>query len=133
VLGWSELADDDRFRTNSLRVANRRALHIAIESTLGSLPASDVVARLKAARIAHARVNSVAEYLEHPQLAERDVWREIGSPAGVLRAMIPPVRMAGVAPALGPVPALGQHTDAILRELGVNGDTIARWRREGVI
>ena len=133
VLGWSELADDDRFRTNSLRVANRRALHIAIESTLGSLAASDVVARLKAARIAHARVNSVAEYLEHPQLAERDVWREIGSPAGVLRAMIPPVRMAGVAPALGPVPALGQHTDAILRELGVNGDTIARWRREGVI
>ena len=133
VLGWSELADDDRFRTNSLRVANRRALHIAIESTLGSLPVSDVVARLNAARIAHARVNSVAEYLEHPQLAERDVWREIGSPAGVLRAMIPPVRMAGVAPALGPVPALGQHTDAILRELGVNGDTIARWRREGVI
>ena len=47
--------------------------------------------------------------------------------------MIPPVRMAGVAPALGPVPALGQHTDAILGELGVNGDTIARWRREGVI
>ena len=133
VLGWSGLADDDRFRTNSLRVANRRALHLAIESTLGSLPASEAVARLKAARIAHARVNSVAEYLEHPQLGERDVWREIGSPAGVLRAMIPPVRMAGVAPALGPVPALGQHTDAILRELGVNGDTIARWRREGVI
>jgi len=133
VLERSELADDDRFHTNSLRVANRRALHLAVESTLGSLPTSDVVARLKAARIAHARVNSVAQYLEHPQLGERDVWREIGSPAGVLRAMIPPVRMAGVAPVLGPVPALGQHTDAILRELGVNGDTIVRWRREGVI
>ncbi|PYR03672.1 MAG: carnitine dehydratase [Acidobacteria bacterium] len=133
VLGRSELAGDDRFRTNPLRVANRSALHLAIESALGSLPTSDVVARLKAARIAHARVNSVAQYLDHPQLGERDVWREIASPAGVLRAMIPPVRMAGVAPALGPVPALGQHTDAILRELGVNGDTIARWRREGVI
>jgi itaconate CoA-transferase len=133
VLERPELADDDRFRTNALRVANRSALHHALESTLGSLPTSEVVARLKAARIANARVNSVAQYLEHPQLGERDVWREIGSPAGVLRAMIPPVRMAGVAPALGPVPALGQHTDAILGELGVNADTIGRWRREGVI
>jgi itaconate CoA-transferase len=133
VLRWPELADDDRYRTNALRVANRAALHLAIESTLGPLSSSDVIARLKAARIAHARINSVAEYLEHPQLRERDVWREIASPAGPVRAMIPPVRIAGVAPAFGPVPALGEHTDAILGELGLNRDTIARWHREGVI
>jgi itaconate CoA-transferase len=133
VLGWPELERDDRFATNTLRVANRTALHHAIESTLGTLGAADLVARLDAASIAHARMNSVAEYVDHPQLAERDCWREIGSPAGVLRALLPPVRMDGFSPVLGPVPALGQHTDAILDELGIDRNTIAAWRHEGVI
>jgi crotonobetainyl-CoA:carnitine CoA-transferase CaiB-like acyl-CoA transferase len=85
------------------------------------------------APIAYARLNSVAEYLEHSQLVERDSRRDIGSPAGTLRATVPPVRMEGVEPALGDVPALGAHTDAILAELGINRDTIAAWRREGVV
>ena len=133
VLGWPELADDDRFHTNALRVKNRNALYIVIESALGPLSTADVVARLEAAGIAYARMNSVAEYLAHPQLVERDCFREIGSPVGPLRAALPPVRMEGVAPALGDVPALGQHTDAILDELGIDRDTIAKWRTEGVI
>ena len=133
VLGSPELADDGRFRTNALRVKNRDALSVVIESALGPLSTAGLIARLEAARIAYARLNSVAEYLEHPQLVERDAWREIGSPAGTLRAAIPPVRMDGVEPALGDVPALGQHTDAILGELGIDRDTIAAWRREGVI
>ena len=78
-------------------------------------------------------MNSVGEFLEHPQLRGRDCWREIGSPAGPLRAMIPPVRMEGVEPAMGGVPSLGQHTEAILDELGIARDTIAAWRREGAI
>jgi crotonobetainyl-CoA:carnitine CoA-transferase CaiB-like acyl-CoA transferase len=114
-------------------VKNRDALSVVIESALGPLSTAGLIARLEAARIAYARLNSVAEYLEHPQLVERDAWREIGSPAGTLRAAIPPVRMDGVEPALGDVPALGQHTDAILGELGIDRDTIAAWRREGVI
>jgi len=133
VLGRPELAADEGFHTNALRVKNRRALHIVIESMLGTLPMADVVARLESANIAYGRMNSVAEFLAHPQLADRDVWREIGSPAGPLRAAIPPVRMAGVEPTLGDVPALGQQTDAILGELGVDVDTIARWRKERVI
>jgi itaconate CoA-transferase len=133
VLGSPELSDDERFRTNALRVKNRQALSIAIESTLGTLPTADVIGRLEAAGVAYARLNSVAQYLEHPQLVGRDGRREIGSPAGTLRATIPPVRMDGVEPALGDVPALGQHTDAILGELGIDRDTIAAWRREGVI
>jgi itaconate CoA-transferase len=133
VLEWPELERDDRFATNSLRVENRTALHHAIESTLGTLAASEIVQRLERASIAHARMNSVADYVEHPQLAARDCWREIGSPAGPLRTLLPPVRMDGFAPALGPVPAVGQHTDAILAELGIDGDTIASWRRQGVI
>jgi itaconate CoA-transferase len=133
VLEQPELADDERFRTNPTRVANRRALHEAIASALASRSTADLVARLDAAGVAHARMNGVAEFLSHPQLAARDCWRTIGSPAGPLRAAIPPVRMDGVEMVLGDVPALGQHTDAILGEIGVDGATIARWRREGVI
>jgi len=133
VLQWPALAGDDRFHTNALRVLNRNALHIAIESTLGSLPVADIVARLETARIAYARMNSVADYLRHPQVTERDVWREIDSPSGMLRAGTPPVRIAGVEPAMGPVPALGEHTDAILSELGAARETIDAWRAAGVI
>jgi itaconate CoA-transferase len=133
VLRQPELAAEKRFSTNSLRVENRRALHEAIESAFGSLTTSEVIGRLESARIAWARMNSVAEFLAHPQLANRDRWREVDSPAGPLRVTIPPVRMDDVEPAMGDVPALGQHTDQILGELGVARDTIAAWRREGVI
>ena len=133
VLRRPELADDERFRTNPLRVRHRPALHDAIESAFAPLSTSEVIERLEAAQIAWARVNSVADFLAHPQLTSRDRWRDIGSPAGVLRATIPPVRMDDVEPLMGDVPALGQHTDAILEELGVAPDTVATWRREGVI
>jgi itaconate CoA-transferase len=133
VLGRSELADDQRFTTNSLRVESRVALHAVIEAAFAALTAGEVVERLESAGIACARMNSVGEFLDHPQLADRDVWRHIGSPSGPLRAMIPPVRMEDVEPAMGDVPALGQHTDAILEELDVARDTIAAWRKEGAI
>jgi len=133
VLGSSALADDDRFRTNALRVRNRNALHLVIESAIGSLSTMDIIGRLEAAGIAHARMNTVPEYLAHPQLADRDCWREVGSPVGPLRALIPPVRMDGVEPVMREVPALGQHTDQILEELGIAARTIAAWRKEGVI
>jgi len=133
VLGWPAMADDDRFRTNALRVQNRAALHIVVESTLGSLTYADIMARLEAAGIACARLNSVAEYLAHPQLDARDRWREVGSPSGPLRALMPPVQIDGVEPAMGDIPALGQHTNRILEELGVGRDTIEAWRSAGVI
>jgi itaconate CoA-transferase len=133
VLGRPELVLDERFRTNPLRVSNGGALQELIEATLSALPTAVIVDRLEAARIAYARLNSVMDFLKHPQLEGRDCWREIGSPAGLLRAMIPPVRMEPTEPTLRAVPALGQHSDAILREIGMDGDTIARWRREGVI
>jgi itaconate CoA-transferase len=133
VLGRGELADDERFSSNTLRVEHRLALHAVIESVFAALTTGDVVERLESAGIACARINSVGEFLDHPQLADRDVWREIGSPAGPLRAMLPPVRIEGVDPAMGDVPALGQHTNAILEELDVAPETIAAWRKEGAI
>jgi itaconate CoA-transferase len=133
VLQRPELLVDDRFAANSARVQNREALHQAIDLVFATLSTRAVVERLDAASIAHARMNSVVEFVGHPQLAARDCWHDIGSPVGMLRAVAPPVRMSGVEPVMGDVPALGQHTDAILGELGADRDTIARWRREGLV
>ena len=133
VLRRPELAGDERFKSNTLRVSHRTALHDAIEAAFSALTTSGVIERLESAGVAWARLNTIAEFIDHPQLAGRDVWREIGSPAGPLRAMIPPVRIDGVEPAMGDVPSLGQHTDRILDELGVARDTVAAWRKEGAI
>ncbi len=133
VLQRPELAADDRFSTNALRVRHREALHDAIGAVFRTLTAGQILARLEAAQIASARMNTVAEFLAHPQLTERDAWRQIDSPAGPLRATLPPARLSGVEPVMGPVPALGEHDEAILQELGFDRGTIARWKQEGVI
>ena len=133
VLGRPALATDLRFDSNSRRVEHRTALHAEIEQVFGGLSSADVVARLEAAGIAWARMNSVAEFAEHPQLAARDRWRTIGSPVGPLRALRPPVTLEGMEPVMGPVPALGEHTDEVLAELGFDAATIAEWRARGVI
>jgi crotonobetainyl-CoA:carnitine CoA-transferase CaiB-like acyl-CoA transferase len=75
----------------------------------------------------------VAAFLAHPQLAARDRWREVGSPSGPVRALLPPIEIDGREPAMGAIPALGQHTEAILQELGFDGQRIARFRAEGTI
>jgi itaconate CoA-transferase len=133
VLRRPELADDERFCSNALRVRHRDALHDAIDAVFRALTAEQILERLEAAQIANARLNTVAEFLAHPQLTGRAVWRQIDSPAGPLRATIPPARINGGEPVMGPVPALGEHRDAILTELGFDRDTIARWRKEGVV
>jgi crotonobetainyl-CoA:carnitine CoA-transferase CaiB-like acyl-CoA transferase len=133
VLRRPDLADDDRFRSNSLRVEHRHALHDAIDDVFRRLSMTAIIERLESARIAFARMNSVAEFVDHPQLSARGCWREIDSPVGPLRALVPPVRMEDVEPVMGAVPSLGQHSDAILEELGFDAATIARWRKEGTI
>lgn len=112
---------------------NRDALHLAIESTIGTLTTDDVTARLDRASIAHARMNTVADFVRHPQLVDRDRWTDVGTPAGIVCMLLPPVQMAGAPPAVGPVPSLGQHTESILDELGIDRATAAAWRSEGVI
>jgi formyl-CoA transferase len=133
VLDQPSLEDDDRFRTNTDRVEHRGELDAQIAAAFGRLAAADVAGRLDAAGIAHARLNTVADLGRHPQHAARGRWRDVGSPAGPIRALVPPVDLAGVVPVMGGVPALGQHTGAILEELGFSGDAIATWRRERTI
>jgi crotonobetainyl-CoA:carnitine CoA-transferase CaiB-like acyl-CoA transferase len=97
------------------------------------LSSEALIERLDAAGIASARMNTVAEFADHPQLAARGRWRTVGSPAGPIRALAPPVIMEDVEPEMHPVPAVGEHTERILKSLGIDDRTIAAWRRDGVI
>jgi itaconate CoA-transferase len=133
VLRQPELAADPRYVTNADRVANRPELHKAIGAVFGSLTAAEILDRLASAGIAHARRNSVREFLDHPQLNERNRWATIGSPIGPLLALRPPVITDSAEPVMGDIPALGQHTDAILEEFGFSADSIAAWRKEGSV
>src|SRR5262245_1776947 len=133
VLQLPALAQDPRFQTNVQRVHHREALTEAIESVLLHLPSAEVLRRLETANIANARVNSIQEYLQHPQLAARECWGAVDSPAGPIRALVPPVRMQDVEPVMGAVPALGQHSRAILEELRFDQHTIDEWVAAGVI
>ena len=132
VLLDPELTKDPRFSDNSRRNASRAALHALIVESFASRTAAEVVARLEAAQIANAQVNTMAELWQHPQLAARKRWRDIGSPAGTLPALLPPGNWEED-PRMDPIPALGQHTDAILAELGLDAVTIQSLRAAGAI
>ena len=124
---------DSRFDSNAKRVQNRPQLDRIMQDMFQQLTAAEIIARLEAAQIASARLNTVREFLDHPQLKARQRWRKVESPAGTIEALLPPVTMENVAPAMNPVPALGQQTDAILSELGFDSQTIAAWRQASVI
>ena len=119
VLGRPDLVTDERFATNPDRVAHRDELTAIISGALAHIPAGRVEVLLAEAGIASARLRTPAEFGAHPQLAARDRWREVSSPGGPLRALLPPVAVPGREAAMGGVPALGQHTAAILAELGL--------------
>ncbi|MGB6455601.1 MAG: CaiB/BaiF CoA-transferase family protein [Streptosporangiaceae bacterium] len=119
VLGRPELTSDPRFATNTDRVAHDDQLTAIIEAELANMSADEVVTMLDAAGIATARLRTPAEFAAHPQLAARDRWRDVDTPAGPIRALLPPVTVPGREPAMGPVPALGEHTAAVLAELGL--------------
>ncbi len=117
VLLQPALAKDPRFTGNAKRVAERVALRDLIVEAFKPLTAPQVVERLEVAQIANARVNTMHDVWAHPQLKARERWREVCSPAGMLPAMLPPGTW-DTGPRMDPVPALGEHTDAILAELG---------------
>jgi len=116
VLHRPDLVTDERFATNPDRVAHDGELTAIIETVLGSMTPDEVVALLDEAGLASARLRTPAEFAAHPQLAAR--WREVDTPAGPVRALLPPVTRPGREAAMGAVPALGQHTDSVLAEFG---------------
>ena len=133
VLAQPGLATDPRFVSNADRVAHRDALDVEIEAVFSRMTTPEILDRLESARIANARLRTVQQLADHPQLAARERWRDIETPAGVIRATLPPASIDGVVPAMDPVPALGDHTDAILDELGFDAATVAAWHDDGTV
>ena len=126
VLGDPALATDPRYATNPLRLANRADLEAHIEAQFAARTVADVIAAIEAADIPNGRVVDIPGVVEHPQLHARNRWTEVASPVGTLPALLPPHNLASASPAMGPIPALGQHTRAVLAELGYTAAEIDR-------
>lgn len=133
VIGDIGVADDPRFDTNSHRVENRDTLEAEIEGVLENLSADEAIGRLEEAGIANARMRDVHGLLDHPQLRARGRWREVSSPVGPLRALAPPPAIGGIEPVMAPIPWAGEHTGAILTELGYDEDVVETLRGDGVV
>jgi len=133
VLSRPELAADVRFSSNPSRVEHREALDALIAEAFATLTAEEVIARLESAQIANARMNTVGEFIAHPQLKARDRWRDVQSPAGPVRSLLPPFVFDGMEVAMGAIPRVGEHTDAILAELGIDAESVAAWRSAGIV
>ncbi len=133
VLARAELAKDPRYDNNTKRTAARTEVVALIEQIFSTMTADQIIARLDAAGIANGRMNTPEEVWNHQQLAARDRWREVGSPVGVIPAPLPPASYTGFEARMDPVPAVGEHTDAILAGLGYSAAEIAALRTEGAV
>ena len=133
VLDKPELATDARYDNNTRRLAARNELIALITQAFASMTAEQVVARLDAADIANARLNTPLEVWEHAQLKARKRWREVDTPEGRIAALLPPVTTSGYEVRMDAVPAVGEHTDFVLRDIGYSDAEIAALRANGVV
>jgi len=133
VLRQPELASDERFNANAKRVAAKPALQKIITDTFAPLSIDDVIARLEDAQIANARVNTMRDVWAHPQLQARERWVSVGTPNGAMPALLPPGLPASFDARMDAVPALGEHTAAVLAELGFAASQVAQMRAEAAI
>jgi itaconate CoA-transferase len=133
VLHRPDLAEDERYRRTGDRICRRAEL----DSLIGAWCAEHELAAIQAAADAAGIPNSVyrtpTEVVEHPQLRARDRWREVNSPVGPVRGLLPPAVFAGRTAPMGPVPALGEHTADVLAELGVGAEELDALRGGGVL
>jgi itaconate CoA-transferase len=133
VLLRPELLREERFSSNSKRVAARVPLRAIILEVFASLTAEQIIARLELAEIANAQMNDMHDVWQHPQLRARERWTQVGTAAGPIPALLPPGTSNAFSPRMDAVPALGEHTSAILRELGRSDTDIESLRAGGVV
>jgi itaconate CoA-transferase len=133
VLRKPELAEDPRFAGNAVRVAARDEVRRLIVEAFSQLSVDEVVCRLDDAQIANAEVRDMHAVWNHPQLRARNRWREVDSPVGPIPALLPPGSWEEQAPRMDRIPALGEHTDAILSAMGYDERSIAALREENAI
>ncbi|MEV8505682.1 CaiB/BaiF CoA-transferase family protein [Actinoplanes sp. NPDC051475] len=128
-----ELADDPGWATNVARVRHRRVVDALVAGRTATLGAEEIIKRLDALDVASALLKGVPDLLTHPQLAARDRWRTVHTPAGEVRGLLPPFTFAGVELPTGPVPALGEHTVEVLCGLGYSPDQIKELSALGAV
>jgi len=133
VLGMPGLATDDKYNNNTKRTSRRAEVVALIETVFARMKAEEVVSKLDAADIANARINTPQEVWDHPQLKARNRWREVGSPAGPLPVLLPPVTMPEFEARLDPIPAIGEHTDCVLADIGYSAADIAELRKTAAV
>jgi itaconate CoA-transferase len=133
VLEQPELKADPQFSTGPRRSTARKELYRIIVQAFSHLNAEQIVERLDQAQIGNARMNDMREVWDHAQLRARRRWMDVDSPAGKIKAMLPPGVPESFEPRMDPIPAIGQHTDTILGELGYGSAVIAKLRADGVI
>jgi len=130
VLFNEQLAEDDRLQVNDGRFTHRDEINTQIQTVFQHLTTTEAITRLEQAGIGTASVNSMDGLWNHPQLKARDRWQEIQTPTGALSAL-KPVSGKAWQPRMDPVPALGEHTQAILDELEIDKDTIEQLTKPG--
>jgi len=133
VFGRSDLAEHPKFATNILRVEHRPETDQVVAEHTRRFDTEELDKRLAAAGVPAARLNGMRDLIDHPQLSERARWREVDTAAGPVRAVLPPMTFTDVELPMGPVPALGEHTDAVLSELGLTDTAIAGLRTGGAV
>lgn len=128
------LVDDPRFATGSARVAHREELNEVVARRFAETDSTEAVRLLDEAALAHAGVNAVEDFLAHPVLAARGRWRDVPLPGGMtVPALLPPANLAGLTPRMGAVPAVGEHNDGLLAELGYSPAEIEDLRADGIL
>ena len=133
VLGRPDLARDPRYDSNSKRTAARAEVVALIEGVFSKMTAEQVITLLDNAGIANARMNSPEEVWAHPQLKARHRWREVDSPVGSIPAPLPPATFTGIEARMDPIPAVGEHTERILVEIGYRAAQIEALRSAAAI
>ena len=133
VLRQPELQADERFSANYRRTANRQSLRDIIVGTFAQLSAEQILERLEDAQIANAKVNDMHGVWAHPQLRARHRWVEVDSPRGRLPALLPPATNNAFTARMDPIPALGEHSETILAELGFTSQAIDQLKQAGTL
>ncbi|UCH47103.1 MAG: CoA transferase [Betaproteobacteria bacterium] len=133
VLEKPELKSDERFSSATRRSDARQALNQIIVEAFSGMTGEQVVARLDEAKIGNSSMNDMAHVWNHKQLAARERWAEVDTTAGKVKAMMPPGMPEDFEPRMDAVPGVGEHTDAILAELGYGEKQIARLRKTGAV
>jgi formyl-CoA transferase len=132
-LGAPSLASDPRFTDNPARVVHRAELNAIVGARFATLDDEAAVALLERSRVAYAHLNPVTGFIDHPVLAARQRWHPVATPSGEVEALLPPANLAGIPARMDPVPAVGEHTDAVLTELGYSPDGIRALRDKGAV